>query len=200
MIPKYKVVGIDLSGSEKSNTGICISTNKVIDVFCVKKDEEILQSIPEDVKIVGIDAPLSLPYGRKSIHERNKFHLRKCDLELLKMKIKFFPITLGPMRMLTERGIRLKQKIIEKFNVEVIEVFPGATYDIFGVPRKSRTQITNFFINQKFLDPPSIRDFSQDELDAIACAFTALLYMKGKAVKLGDEREGTIIIPKRNTQ
>jgi hypothetical protein len=200
MIPKYKVVGIDLSGSEKSNTGICISTNKVIDVFCVKKDEEILQSIPEDVKIVGIDAPLSLPYGRKSIHERNKFHLRKCDLELLKMKIKFFPITLGPMRMLTERGIRLKQKIIEKFNIEVIEVFPGATYDIFGVPRKSRTQITNFFINQKFLDPSSIRDFSQDELDAIACAFTALLYMKGKAVKLGDEKEGTIIIPKRNTQ
>jgi len=194
----YKVVGIDLSGSEKSNTGICISTNEVIDVFCVRKDEEILQSITEDVKIVGIDAPLSLPYGRKSIHERNKSHFRKCDLELLKMKIKFFPITLGPMRMLTERGIRLKQKIIEKFNIEVIEVFPGATYDIFGVPRKSRPQIINFFINQKFLDPSSIRDFSQDELDAIACAFTAFLYMKRKTVKLGDEKEGTIIIPKRN--
>jgi predicted nuclease with RNAse H fold len=103
----YKVVGIDLSGSEKSNTGICISTNKVIDVFCVRKDEEILQSITEDVKIVGIDAPLSLPYGRKSIHERNKSHFRKC-------------------------------------------------------------------------------------------AFTAFLYMKRKTVKLGDEKEGTIIIPKRN--
>lgn len=196
---KFKVIGIDLSGSEKSNTGICISTNKVLDVFCVKEDKEILEAIPEDVKIVAIDAPLSLPFGRKSIYEKNNIHFRKCDLELMKMKIKFFPITLGPMRMLTERGMRLKQKIIEKFNnVEVIEVFPGATYDVFGIPRKSKAEIIKFFVNQKFLDPKSIRNFSQDELDAITCSFTAFLHLKKKTIKLGDEKEGTIIIPKTN--
>ena len=196
---KFKVIGIDLSGSEKSNTGICISANKVLDVFCVKEDKEILEAIPEDVKIVAIDAPLSLPFGRKSIYEKNNIHFRKCDLELMKMKIKFFPITLGPMRMLTERGMRLKQKIIEKFNnVEVIEVFPGATYDVFGIPRKSKAEIIKFFVNQKFLDPKSIRNFSQDELDAIACSFTAFLHLKKKTIKLGDEKEGTIIIPKTN--
>jgi predicted nuclease with RNAse H fold len=195
---KFKFIGIDLSGSEKSNTGICISTNKVLDVFCVKEDKEILEAIPEDVKIVAIDAPLSLPLGRKSIYEKNNIHFRKCDLELMKMKIKFFPITFGSMRMLTERGMRLKQKIIEKFNVEVIEVFPGATYDVFGIPRKSKAEIIKFFVNQKFLDPKSIRNFSQDELDAIACSFTAFLHLKKKTIKLGDEKEGTIIIPKTN--
>jgi len=100
--------------------------------------------------------------------------------------------------MLTERGMRLKQKIIEKFNVEVIEVFPGATYDVFGIPRKSKAEIIKFFVNQKFLDPKSIRNFSQDELDAIACSFTAFLHLKKKTIKLGDEKEGTIIIPKTN--
>jgi predicted nuclease with RNAse H fold len=54
---------------------------------------------------------------------------------LLRMKIKFFPLTLGPMRKLTERGIRLK-KILEKKRLDVVETYPGAAQDILKIPRK----------------------------------------------------------------
>jgi len=59
--------------------------------------------------IVAIDAPLSLPTGRKSIEQKTGVHLRECDKELLKRGIKFFPVTLGPMRKLTSRGITLRR-------------------------------------------------------------------------------------------
>ncbi|RKY82101.1 hypothetical protein DRQ11_14665, partial [candidate division KSB1 bacterium] len=45
------------------------------------------------------------------------------DKELLRRKIKFFPITLGPMRSLTKRGIRLKKEIEElKKRIKELEI------------------------------------------------------------------------------
>ena len=96
-----------------------------VDTSLIYTDEEILSKIRQiDPKIVAIDAPLSLPPGRKSLEERNGNHLRECDRELLKKGIKFFPVTLGPMRKLTERGMRLK-KILEEENFITLEAYPG---------------------------------------------------------------------------
>ena len=125
------VIGIDLAGSEKRNTGICI-LNENLDARCfvVHKDEEILDLIEKfKPDLIAIDAPLSLPKGRKSLDRRGKIHFRECDKKLFEFGIKFFPITLGPMRMLTKRGIKLR-KILEKKGYKVIEVYPGATQDI----------------------------------------------------------------------
>jgi len=61
--------------------------------------------------LIAIDAPLNLPPGRKSLDDKNGEHFRPCDRELQKRGIRFFPITLGPMRSLTQRGIDLKKKI-----------------------------------------------------------------------------------------
>ena len=104
-----KVVGIDLAGSEKRPTGICILEGSQARVSVVHTDEEIFQAVGEDAQAVAIDAPLSLPYGRCCLKDdcrcAGQAHFRVCDLELRKMKIKFFPITLGPMRKLTLRGM-----------------------------------------------------------------------------------------------
>ena len=195
-------VGIDLAGSERRKTGICILHGGNIHVKEVEKDDEIFSEIKQSVGLdrknsiwVGIDAPLSLPKGRTSLDKREEIHFRLCDLELRKLGIKFFPITLGPMRMLTKRGMMLKNKL-EKMGARVFEVFPGATYDIFGVPRKSKEEILMLF--RKLL--PEVgklpeREYSQDELDAIACAITVKLFYDGKAREIGDKTEGTIIIP-----
>ena len=108
-----RIVGIDLAGVEKRPTGFCFLEGMKVKTSLLFTDEEIIEEVKKaKPSIVAIDAPLSLPKGRKSIEERTDIHLRECDRELLRRGIKFFPITLGPMRKLTERGIKLKKKLV----------------------------------------------------------------------------------------
>jgi hypothetical protein len=191
-----KILGIDLAGSEKRKTGICILNEKLIaHSFFVFSDQEILNLIEkEKPDLIAIDAPLSLPKGRKSLKRKSKIHFRECDRELWKLGIKFFPITLGPMRKLTERGIKLR-KILEK-KYKVIEVYPGATQDILKIPRKQK----GLKKLKKGLENLGIKILKKnpngDELDAITSAFTGFLYLKGKCIAIGDKKEGQIILPK----
>jgi predicted nuclease with RNAse H fold len=190
-----KILGIDLAGSEKRKTGICILNEKLEAIcFCLFTDKEILDLIEkEKPDLIAIDAPLSLPKGRKSLKRKSKIHFRECDRELWKLKIKFFPITLGPMRKLTERGIKLR-KILEK-KCKVIEVYPGATQDILKVKRKQK----GLKKLKKGLEKLGIKISKQnpngDELDAITCAFTGFLYLKGNFNAIGEKAEGQIILP-----
>ena len=93
------IVGLDLAGVESRPTGFCLLKGLIAETFLVYTNEEIVRKVEESKpEIVAIDAPLSLPTGRKSIEQRTKVHLRACDKELLKRGIKFFPVTLGPMR------------------------------------------------------------------------------------------------------
>jgi len=192
-----KILGIDLAGSEKRKTGICIlNENLEAKCFCLFKDREILDLIEkEKPNLIAIDAPLSLPRGRKSLKKKSKIHFRECDKELWKLGIKFFPITLGPMRKLTERGIKLR-KILEK-KYKVIEVYPGATQDILKIPRKQK----GIEKLKKGLEKLGIKFFKKnlngDELDAVTCAFTGFLYLKGKFLALGNKKEGQIILPSK---
>ena len=75
-------------------------------------DEEILNFVSEArPPLIPIDAPLNLPKDRQTVQDRPGEHLRDCDRELLQRGIRFFPITLGPTRILTERGLALKQNL-----------------------------------------------------------------------------------------
>ncbi|MEM5794548.1 MAG: DUF429 domain-containing protein [Candidatus Aenigmatarchaeota archaeon] len=193
-----KVVGIDLAGSEKRETGFCIlDKNLKAETSILFTDKEIIEEI-ENVKprVVSIDAPLALPKGRPSLSKKYKNypHLRECDKELLKMKIKFFPITLGPMRKLTERGIRLK-KILEKKGFEVIETFPGAAQDLLKIPRrKEKEKLRKGLIK---LGIKGIKkNVSEHELDAITCALVGKLYLEGNYLAIGDKEEVLMILPK----
>jgi predicted nuclease with RNAse H fold len=193
-----KVVGIDLAGSEKRETGFCVLDEKLRVETCILfKDEEIIEEVKKvKPEVISIDAPLALPKGRPSLSKKYKNypHLRECDKELLKMKIKFFPITLGPMRKLTERGIRLK-KIFEKMGFKVIETFPGAAQDILKIPRKKEKEKL-----RKGLIKIGIKgikkEISEHELDAITSAFVGKLYLEGNYLAIGDPKEMLIILPK----
>jgi predicted nuclease with RNAse H fold len=192
-----KVIGIDLAGTENRPTGFCIMNNKMnVKTKILYKDREIIKNILEEKpKIIAIDAPLSLPKGRKSLEQKSNIHLRECDRELLRNKIKFFPITLGPMRELTKRGIRLK-KILNKKGFEVIEVYPGGAQDLLKIPRKSKS-IEGL---RKGLEMLGIKGLSENmtdhELDAVTSAFVAKLYLEKKYIAYGDNDEGVIIMPK----
>jgi predicted nuclease with RNAse H fold len=191
------VIGLDLAANHKKQTGFCImNENLEVKTFLLFTDNEILEHVKYyNPELIAIDAPLSLPMGRTSLEEKSNIHLRLCDRELLGLGIKFFPITLGPMRKLTERGIKLKQ-MLENFGYKVIEVFPGATQDILGLVRKNQgiNKLREGLIS---LGIKGIKyEISDDELDAITCALTGLLYLKGECIELGDKKEGILIIPK----
>ncbi len=199
-----RVVGIDLAGSEKRPTGICTLQGRQARVSVVHRDDEILRAVGKDVQAVAIDAPLSLPYGRCCLRDDcrcvGRAHFRVCDLELRKMKIKFFPITLGPMRQLTLRGLALKEKL-EKRGLRVFETYPGAAQDIWGIPRQKDPQglkqgLKRFRMEGNWLGPK----VTKDELDALTCALVARDYLNGNTIAIGDPEEGLMILPKTGSR
>ncbi len=191
-----KVVGIDLAGSPRRNTGICTLKKKTItSCTIVHTDQEIIHYVEkENPSLIAIDAPLNLPPGRKSIEDKNGEHFRPCDRELLRRSIRFFPITLGPMRLLTKRGIHLKRVLLRR-GYPVIEVYPGAAQDIWHTGRKQ----DGLSKLRKGLEKHGVKGLNKkmngDELDAITTALVGQLFLHGEAEVLGDFKHGAIVIP-----
>jgi predicted nuclease with RNAse H fold len=189
------IIGLDLAGVEARLTGLCVLKGLAAKTALVYTDQEIMQAIEAaNPRVIAIDAPLSLPPGRKSIDERTSIHLRESDRELLRRGIKFFPITLGPMRKLTERGIKLR-KNLETRHFKVIEVYPGGAQDVLGIPRKQR----GLDKLRKGLEDAGVKELnsqmSDHELDAVTCALVGKLFLEGKSVAYGEPSQA-IIMPK----
>ena len=190
------IAGIDLAGSKRRPTGIAfLSRRRIVETVLVFTDEDIISKVHSyDPILIGIDAPLSLPKGRRTIESKDGPKFRECDLALYRLGIRFFPIVLGPMRMLTSRGIKLKDELTG-MGFKVVEVYPGATQDILGIPRKSkgldvlRLGLKNWVVG-------SLDGLSGDELDAVTAALTVELYIEGRGEFIGDPEEGLILIPK----
>jgi predicted nuclease with RNAse H fold len=189
------IVGLDLAGVESRPTGFCALTDMKAETCLVYTDKEIVEkTVCNHPKIVAIDAPLCLPPGRKSIDERTNIHLRESDKQLLKMGIKLFPVTLGPMRKLTTRGIRLKSTL-EAQKLTVIEAYPGGAQDVLGIPRKQQGLEKLRAGLEKLGIKGLSSQMSNHELDAATCAYVGQLFLKGKAVIYGTPSEG-IVMPK----
>lgn len=191
----WTVFGVDLAGVPHRPTGVCLLSGSEAKTALLYSDRDILDVLEQKKPdLVTVDAPLSLPPGRESIHQKNRQHFRLCDLELKRRKIPFFPITLGPMRMLTERGMMLKKKI-EQMGIQTLEIYPGGAQDIWKIPRAKhdleglRAGLQGLGI--KGLD----RKYSPHELDAVTAAFVGILYLEGKAEIVGDFSSGAIILP-----
>jgi predicted nuclease with RNAse H fold len=188
------IVGLDLAGVESRPSGFCVLEGMKAEASLVYSDEEVVKGIEEsEPEIVAIDAPLSLPAGRKSIEQRTNVHLRECDKELLRRGIKFFPVTLGPMRKLTNRGISLK-RTLENKRFRVIEVYPGGAQGILRIPRKQRG-LDRLMAGLKKAGVRGLNSrMSDHELDAVTCALVGKLYLEGKSVMYGTS-EQAIIMP-----
>ena len=194
----FVIVGVDLAGSPRRPTGICLLQGRKAQTRIAFTDEEILDSIRRaDPDLVPIDAPLSLPDGRKTIHERSGEHLRECDRELQRRKIKFFPITLGPMRMLTERGLSLKKRM-EQVGYRAVECYPGAAQDIWGLPRQ-RHDLGGLLSGLRKLGLQGLtRRMTGDELDAATAALVGRWYLTERGEMLGGENG--ILVPKYESE
>jgi len=198
-----KFIGIDLAGSPKRPTGFCLSdSNLRVECQLLYTDKEILEAVRvSGGRIAAIDAPLALPKGRHCLgeHCRGRAHFRTCDRVLSRMRIKGFPITIGPMRMLTARGMYLA-KCLRRIGVESVETFPGGAQDILGMPRK---QISLEALQQALAEMCTgdvlERKLTGDELDAVNCALVARDYANGSYLAIGDPSEILMILPRPNS-
>ncbi len=193
------VVGLDLAGSEKRPTGFCKLEGLKAETADVYSDEEILQRVRQAKPlVVAIDAPLSLPPGRKNIDDRSGEHLRASDRELLQRKIRFFPITLGPMRNLTKRGIRLRQKL-ESERFRAIEVYPGGAQDVLNISRK-QNGLDKLKAGLEALGLTGLWEgMSDHELDAATCAYVGKLFIEGQAEAYGPADDAIFMPTKKKS-
>jgi predicted nuclease with RNAse H fold len=192
---RKRVVGLDLAGVPGRPTGFCVLEAGRARTAVLYTDKEILDYVRDGrPDLVAIDAPLNLPPGRRSMSDRNRSHYRPCDLELRRRRIPFFPITLGPMRKLTVRGIRLKRRL-EAEGFRVVEMYPGGAQDVWRIPRAKRDREGL----RRGLARLGIRGLSRSasdhELDAATGALVGWLYLMDKAEVLGEFSSGAILMP-----
>jgi uncharacterized protein len=195
-MPNHKaliVIGVDLAGSPHRPPGVCILSGMQAQTHIALTDEEILNLIHQaSPNLVTIDAPLSLPPGRQAIHDRAGEHLWDCDRELQKRGIRFFPMTLGPMRQLTERGLGLKAKLTA-MGFRAVECYPGGAQDVWGLPRQHRNR-PGLLQGLKKLGVRGLTEgMTGDELDAVTAALVGRWFLLGEGEMLGGE--GGIVLP-----
>jgi predicted nuclease with RNAse H fold len=191
-------VGIDLAASTQRPTGVCIIQGRRVRTANVFGDDQVLLFIKGIRPThVGVDAPLFLPIGRCCLRNDcscpHDIHFRECDLELRRRGIRFFPITLGPMRMLTERGRRLAT-ILSSAGHRVLETYPGAAQDVWRIPRQRNISGLRRGLRQ-FVDFER-RRMTCHELDAVTCALLAKFHSQGRTELIGRADEGWMVLPK----
>jgi predicted nuclease with RNAse H fold len=156
-------------------------------------NDDILNLVQEArPTLIPIDAPLSLPNGRQTIHDRSGEHLRECDRALFRYGIRFFPVTLGPMRMLTERGLVLKQKL-SVMSYQTVECYPGAAQDLWRIPRQHQDR-PGLLSGLRRLGVGGLKKTAtSDELDAATAALVGRWFLLGQGLMLGGD--SGILIP-----
>lgn len=189
------ILGLDLAGSPRRPSCLCFLVGRKVSTQLAYENKEILFLIKKNKpSLVAIDAPLTLPIPRSEGDK--KIYLRVCEEELKRRRIPFFPPTLSQMRQLTRRGMWLSQKI-KAMGIKVIEVYPGAAQDIWGLPR-SRRRPDGLRLGLKKMGLTGLNEkMTADELDAVTSALVGYYYLLGKTEEIGDPEEGKIILPFR---
>jgi predicted nuclease with RNAse H fold len=197
------ILGLDLAGSPRRPTGYCILKGRRVEVGHLFDDDDILTMVATAIpRLVAIDAPLGLPTGRCCLLDTcscaRTTHFRVSDHELRRLGIPFFPITLGPMRQLTQRGMQLKERL-ETSQIEVIESYPGAAQDLWGIPRQRDVAGLRRGLRRFRLQGLGRSPLSPHMLDAVTCALVGQLYLAGRAWSIGSPQEALMILPHPNT-
>ncbi len=180
------VAGVDLAGTEKNPTGVCILDGMYHRSMIAYRDSEILEKIisacPE---IIAIDAPLTMPVQG---YERNVERIMRS------MGYRLFPPLLGGMKKLTIRGVRLNSEL-KRRGFRTIEVHPLTSRKILGIPERDLSAIRRFFLSIGVRGDVEVKNLSIHEIDALTAAVVALLHLEGLTTVVGDE-EGYIVCPR----
>ena len=182
------IIGIDLAGKPENPTGWTLWKNGTIKTRLIYTDNEILESIVHHKPtIIAIDAPFNLP---------KTGNLRKADRKMIRRGYRVFPPSLQAMRKLTLRAMKINKLIAQK-GYKTIEVHPTSTRKALNMPSKDWEKIQVTLKSMGLKGDIKSRTLTPHEIDAITAALTAYLHMQNRTEALGDEKEGYIIIPKK---
>ena len=192
-------LGLDLAGSPRRPTGFCVLKGQRVSVGHLFSDADIFETVETAApRLIAVDAPLALPAGRccllDTCHCAGTTHFRVSDHELRRLGIPFFPMTLGPMRQLTQRGMQLKAAL-EARGMAVIETYPGAAQDIWGISRQRDVAGLRSGLARFRLQGLDRAERSPHVLDAVTCALVGKLYLEGGAWSIGSPDEALMILP-----
>ena len=196
------IVGIDLTGSEKRESGWASVVGTKLTTELVATDAELIEkTLSARPFLVSIDSPLSLPAGRLTEFDddpgRGKYGIvRQVERQLRQRGINVYPALLPSMQRLTRRGVELAAKL-RRMGVPVIESYPGAAQDILGIPRK-KTSLRHLSEGLRRFGYESLSGevrVSHDELDAATSALVGQLMLAGYWEALGSVEEDYLIVP-----
>ncbi|HEV3317025.1 MAG TPA: ribonuclease H-like domain-containing protein [Candidatus Angelobacter sp.] len=194
-----RIVGIDLTGSEKRATGWALMEGAEASTKCLRTDDELIEeTIQAKPDLVSIDSPLSLPEGWSMRRRKKDVPIyRKCELALKRMGISVFWCLLPTMKGLTLRGMKLATQL-RAAGLKVIESYPGAAQDILGIPRKgSSLEELKWGLSRAGIQGPFLREkVVHDEVDAITSALVGLFYLADEYIALGTPAEDYLIVPR----
>jgi uncharacterized protein YprB with RNaseH-like and TPR domain/predicted nuclease with RNAse H fold len=194
-----RIVGIDLTGSERRATGWALLEGCNASTLALRTDEELIrETVAAKPDLVSIDSPLSLPDGVTDCDFVGSSPIyRKCELALKRMGISVFWCLLPTMKCLTRRGMLLAKELRAR-GLTVIESYPGAAQDLLGIPRKGssleelkqgmgRIGITGSYLTERV---------THDEVDAITSALVGLFFLADDYIALGTRTEDYLIVPR----
>ena len=189
-----RIVGIDLTGSEKRATGWALMEGGSVTTKCIRTDDDLIrETLAAKADLVSIDSPLSLPEG----HGAPDVPIyRKCELALKRMGISVFWCLLPSMEMLTRRGIKLTLELRKAGN-RVIESYPGAAQDILGIPRKKASlEELKWGLSRAGIAGGFLTAHITHDDDAITSALVGLFYLADDYIALGTPSENYLIVPR----
>ena len=179
-----RVVGLDLAGSPRNDTGYCVldvGEGKSVTTKIIHSNDEILHELKSaQPDLIAVDAPLIYDGSR-----------RRCD-DMLR-EYGALPVTLKGMEVLAERGRALASEL-KANKLDYIEVYSTASAKILGIYSKNDFTLQKSMMALDLQGDVNTRILSRDELDAVLAAVTAYLHLIGQTRSIGDEK-GEIIIP-----
>ncbi|MFH1055908.1 MAG: hypothetical protein V1744_07455 [Candidatus Altiarchaeota archaeon] len=176
-----RVVGLDLAGVPKNDTGYCLLEDKRVTTRLLHSDDGIISELKSaKPDLVAVDAPLVYDGSR-----------RKCD-ELLR-EYGALPVTLRGMETLAVRG-RALAGMLDAQGMKYVEVYATASAKILGVYSKDDFTMQKSMTALDLQGDVNTKILVRDELDAIMAAVTGYLHLVGGTRAVGDE-SGTIVVP-----
>ena len=161
-----------------ANTCLVYADDKVVD-----------RTMSVKAEAVAVDTRLAPLKKRVSLKKRANIHFRRCDLELIWMGTRFFPLMSGSMRKLNERGIRLRE-MLKKERLKVIETLARAQ-DRLNIPRK-KDSLEKLGRELENLEARELSDsMTRDELGIVTCAPAGEMCLEGKHLAMGNPEEIT---------